>query len=430
MTSLDSMIATAGEAPLANSLDFSLPPASTAIVDRRQHKRAFPTSASTISYTQGTKTVRLRLGGDCFVDPHSIRLMFTIRNGDATNALSFQQGPWGAWGQVYLRSSGVEIDNILAYGRHHQQFMWNNLSQAEQFGEAGITGLHGSWAGGTPLNVPRLGTIAAGQSYTVMHKLALSILAAGKMLPVRYCPLELELSLTNVATDWLTGGVGNSTTFSLENVQLLYDEIVPDEAVLDSFYKALMASRVLTIPCLTAYVLSTTLTPGQSSFSYAAVRAFSRVSHVYLSFQNIAQAKNSSFINPTTITNNTGAAPSLSDANGGAPNCPYARLSIGSKYYPDPQPMQTIPELFYAYQKSLPNIPNMSRDQYQFSTFSVAFDLRRIPEDPTSSISTRSGDLLRVELQNLTNADATIMWMTIFAFSTVAIREQGVVLLT
>ena len=77
-----------------------------------------------------------------------------------------------------------------------------------------------------------------------MHKLGLSIFAAGKMLPVRYCPLEIELSLTNVATDWLTGGAGNSTTFSLENVQLLYDEVVPDEAVLDSFYEALMASRV------------------------------------------------------------------------------------------------------------------------------------------------------------------------------------------
>ena len=177
-------------------------------------------------------------------------------------------------------------------------------------------------------------------------------------------------------------------------------------------------------------MISTTLTPGLSSFLYAAVRAFSRVSHVYLTFQDGAQGKSSNFINPCTITNNGGAAPSLSDANGGAPNCPYARLSIGSKYYPDPQPAQSIPELFYAFQKSLPNIPNLSRDQYQFIAFTIAFDLRKIPEDPTSSISTRSGDLLRVELQNLTNANATVMWMTIFAFSTVAIREQGVVLLT
>ena len=407
-----------------------MPPASTAIVDRRQHKRAFPTSASTLGYTQGTKTVRLRIGGDAFVDPHSIRLMFTIVNQDATNALSFQTGPWGVWGQVYLRSSGVEIDSILAYGRHHQMFLWNHLSQAEQFGEAGITGLHGSWLAGTPLNIPRLGTIAASQRYTVMHKLGLSLFAAGKMLPVRYCPLELELSLANAPTDWVTGGAGNSTNFTLENVQLLYDEIVPDEAVLDSMYKSLMASRCLTVPCFTAYMISTTLTPGQSSFSYAAVRAFSRVSHVYLTFQDGALAKSGSFVNPCTITNNAGTAPSLSDANLGAPNCPYARLSVGSHYWPDPQPMQSIPELFYAFQKSLPNIPNLSRDQFAFNAFTIAFDLRRIPEDPTSSISTRSGDLLRVELQNLTNANATVMWMTIFAFSTVAIREQGVVLLT
>ena len=59
-----------------------------------------------------------------------------------------------------------------------------------------------------------------------MHKLGLSLFAAGKMLPVRYCALELELSLVNAPTDWVTGGAGNSTNFTLENVQLLYDEIV------------------------------------------------------------------------------------------------------------------------------------------------------------------------------------------------------------
>jgi hypothetical protein len=59
MSALESLIATSGEAPMLDSLDFTLPPASTAVVDRRQHMRAYPTSASTL-FPSGR--VRLRLG--------------------------------------------------------------------------------------------------------------------------------------------------------------------------------------------------------------------------------------------------------------------------------------------------------------------------------------------------------------------------------
>ena len=129
---------------MLDSLDFTLPPASTACVDRRQHVRAYPTSASTLSPT-GTRTVRLRLGGDDFIDPHSIRVMYTIKETGGANPLICLTGPWGAWSQVYLRSNGVELDNIPQYGRFHQQYGWNQLSMHEQFGEAAICGLNGSW---------------------------------------------------------------------------------------------------------------------------------------------------------------------------------------------------------------------------------------------------------------------------------------------
>jgi len=77
---------------MIDSLDFSLPPASTVVIDRRQHCRAYPTSASTLTPT-GTRTCRIRLGGDDFVDPHSVRLQFTIKNEDGTNPLQPTGGP-------------------------------------------------------------------------------------------------------------------------------------------------------------------------------------------------------------------------------------------------------------------------------------------------------------------------------------------------
>jgi hypothetical protein len=83
------------------------------------------------------------------------------------------------------------------------------------------------------------------------------------------------------------------------------------------------------------------------------------------------------------------------------------------------------------FQKALPGVPFMTRDQFLYGgCFTIAFDLRKMPSDPTTSISTRSGDLLRVDLQNLEGDGAIECWMTMFAFSVTGIRESGVTLLT
>ena len=241
-------------------------------------------------------------------------------------------------------------------------------------------------------------------------------------------PLELELSLNSTVTDWLNTSTGNSSSYTISNIQLLYDAYVLDESVQESFYKALLASRVLAIPTMTVYQVVQSIPAGSTSFSFSAVRAFSRLSHVWLTFRNTG-ARSSEFINPTNPVGN-GATPSLADGG-----CPSARLAIGPHYWPDPQPNQTIPELFYQLQKALPNVPNITRDLFSSQTvsggaFTICFDVRKVPADPTSSISTRSGDLLRVDLLNLTANSVTECYLTMFAFSVTAIRESGVTLMT
>ena len=414
---------------MLDSLDYTLPPASTAVVDRRQIVRAYPTSASTLSPT-GTRTVRIRLGGDDFVDASSVRIQYTINEtaGISGKKLVPFAGPWGAWSQVYLRSNGVELDNIPQYGRFHQQYGWNQLGMLEQFGEAGICGMGGSYATNS-LNNPTMGTIAPNGSFTVIHKVHCSLFNSGKLLPTRYMPLELEMTLNTSVADWLNAdGTNNSTSYSVSNIQLLYDAYVLDEAVQESFYKALLNSRALSISSMTVHQVVTSLPAGSTSFSFSAVRAFSRLAQVWLTFRGTG-ARSSEFLNPTTLAG-AGAAPALAD-NG----CPTARLSIGPHYWPDPQPNGSIPEFFYQLQKALPNIPNISRDNFQGQTansgaFTICFDVRKVPGDPTSAISTRSGDLLRVDLQNLTANLASECWLTMFAFSVTAVRESGVTLLT
>ena len=117
------------------SLSFDLPPGTTAVVDRKQGVRAYPTSASSLQIG-GTRTCRIRLGGNDFVDPSTVRLQFVVTNTHASNSLAPAVGPWGVWGQVRLLSGGVELDNLPYYSRFHQMHGWHLLTMEQQYAEA------------------------------------------------------------------------------------------------------------------------------------------------------------------------------------------------------------------------------------------------------------------------------------------------------
>ena len=157
------------------------------MIDRKQNCRAYPTSASTLAIGQ-TRTCRLRLGGNDFVNPDSIRLQYTLTNkGTAPSVLYPAVGPWGVWSLVRLLSGGVEIDHVPYYGRFHQLHGWALLTKEQKFAEAAM-GFGGAADADEDIDTshssPRLGSIAAGQSVTVNHKLTLSHFTSGKMLPL------------------------------------------------------------------------------------------------------------------------------------------------------------------------------------------------------------------------------------------------------
>jgi len=258
---------------------------------------------------------------------------------------------------------------------------------------------------------PQVGQIPAGASFTCMHKLHLSLLSSGKLLPTRYAPLELELSLISVASDWIS------------DIQLLYDAYTLDEAVQNSFYSALLKNQVLSIPVMNAYQVVQAIPPGSTSYSFSAVRAFSRLSQIWLTFRRNGP-RSSQFIAPDDLP---GDSSSLVLQNTAAPQ---ARLSIGPHNWPAPQPISTMGEHYYMFQKALGHVPNMSRFLFENQCFTIVFDIKKMPSDVTSSLSTRSGDLVRVDLTSLTADAATERWLTMISFGVCAIRESGVTLLT
>ena len=129
--------------------------------------------------------------------------------------------------QAFLRSNGVELDNIPWYGRFHHQYGFLNLSLMDQIA-VGNEGLGSSKPNADGLY--EIADIGNGLSFTVMHRLHFGLLSAGKLLPVKYAPLEIELSMINSPADWLLTDSGASTNFQLENISILYDGYTLDEA--------------------------------------------------------------------------------------------------------------------------------------------------------------------------------------------------------
>jgi hypothetical protein len=87
-------------------------------------------------------------------------------------------------------------------------------------------------------------------------------------------------------------------------------------------------------------------------------------------------------------------------------------------------------EYYMMLTKTLGSQPNITRREFEHDTFCIAWNIQKSPSDPTTAVSTRSGDLVRVELTNLTADRASECWMTLISFGVCAIRESGVTLLS
>jgi len=300
----------------------------------------------------------------------------------------------------------------------------------EQWAEAAITGMGGSWAtANTEIqdNEPQVGKIEPLERFTVLHKMHLSLFNSKKALPVRFMPLELELTLAPT-TDWLNTSSTYSQVYDISNIQLLFDELILDESVTNSLYKSLLSNHVISIPVLQAFQFQQNITAGSTSIDVMSIRAFSKLDSIWITFRNSATGKSSSFIQPGTPPNGLGLVPALDDKTPFW--CPSVRCSIGGKNWPDPAPATTIPELYYMVSKALGYSPNLTRDKYVNDSFVVAFDLKRVPGDHGTGINTRSGDQVRISIQNLQANKVDEVHVTFFAYGVVALRESGVSLLS
>jgi hypothetical protein len=231
--------------------------------------------------------------------------------------------------------------------------------------------------------------------------------------------------LNNVA-DWLNPANNGSQVFELQNIQILADSYTIDEAVQNSFMSAMLRNRVLSLPVYTVYSMVQNIPSGATSYTFSSVRAFSRLAQIWIHFRKDGPLS-SSFICPGNLPGEA-VDDEIKELKNTA--VPQRRVSIGPKNWQDPQPLSTAAEYYYNLTKALGHQPNVTRHDFEHNTFAMVFDVKRNPHDPTSALSTRSGEMIHVQLTNLTVNAATEVHLSLVAFGVVGIRESGITLLT
>jgi hypothetical protein len=149
---------------------------------------------------------------------------------------------------------GVVIEDIMDYNNVAEMFDILSTPQAKLMVKA--EGFGGNTANEDITNTDTLQGIATLQ--TVCFKPLCGILQQTKFIPLRYCPLEIELELADMAapilteTDGITTVLGNSAatisqSWKLEACQLKCDICILDNALDNNFVAPLLGGRSFNI---------------------------------------------------------------------------------------------------------------------------------------------------------------------------------------
>lgn len=182
--------------------------------------------------------------------------------------------------------------------------------------------------------------------------------------------------------------------------------------------------------------------PAEStSFQASMVRALSRIAGVFVTFVpgavaavRVADRLHTKFVNPSQVVPIADVA--------GRDEAPIGRertlswaLQLGGKQWPEMGPSSNMAETFSLLRQAV-NVYNtglqtlgIRESGYNTNQFAVGIPTAIVPGNAFASVSSRSGDLLTIKLNNLQAGMASQAQVSILAEVIVEIREGGVTLL-
>ena len=419
---------------LVDSLSFKLRKGASYVTNRRSV--TFHPSGSNIYSTNGTKLIKLLVSGDDWLDPSTFRVMFDLVNmeSDPAKRLRPLGGPHAFFKRMRVLCNGQIVEDIDDYNRVHEMF--HVLSSPEARKNANVEGFGTNWDienwRTNVLNVLNFQGIKGNQSRTVMFKPLSGILMQPKYLPLKYCPLTIELELvsdstipilsTLVADDPTTTANNDAFTpskssllWQIQNVQIKTDVCTLDNSLGNSYTEHLLSGKALPINYNTYVSQFQNLlsgSNGQQKVRLNVTRALSRLKSVFVTLDKPVYNENlligrkswNDFYSPMQDYGR--------DADTDITSNPYDesgefqfQLALGSKLYPE-FPMNGHSEAFYQLRKTMGSASNnvhgidIDSLEYRDYKFIIGVDMEKVLEAGFTGMNTRAGDILNIRFDH------------------------------
>jgi len=434
---MESYTASAEDA-LIDGLSFKLGNSASYITDRKSC--TFQASGSNI-YTgsgSGTKVIKFQLNADGWLDPSTTRVMFNLVNkGTAAQMLRPLQGAYSFFRRLRITANGALVEDVSDYNRVHHMFEVltsvhnRDNDDIEGFGYRSDTVQPGVAHTEATGSLPGI----AGQSHqTVSFKLCSGLFSQPKMIPLKYCPLTIELELVtnnlDPIVDPATAGflpADTSTDWEISDVSVKTDIVTLDNTLQNNYDSHLLSGKSLPINYNT-YIVQSQVVAGKD-VSVNMSRAISRLKSVFVALYRApgtAKPEDKEWLN---FYHPMSAVASYSKAH----ELEF-QIQIGSKLYPE-YPIRSLAESFAQLKKSVGILGSnfhsvsISPKQYRNQHFIMGVDTEMSIGASWTGKSTKTGDLLTVKMKGDSTIEAvmpTQMMVVLHSDNIMSISDSGV----
>ena len=255
----------------------------------------------------------------------------------------------------------------------------------------------------------------------------LGLLRQDKLLPLRYCPLQIELELVNSGADAVHVGsyIGGTHTanWDMTDIQCKCDLLTLDNSLANEYDSHLLSGKTLPINFDT-WNHTNQSTGNDNNFSAHINRALTRLKSVFITLHrtNGAWYKQANhFYHP--IEN------SASDQYGVADEHQYW-VQIGSKLVPE-YPVNSLAESLSQLRKTVGHPFQMFGRWYRTSKYIIGLDLEKVSGAGFTGISTKSCDLMTLnfrgcDLDGTPNSTPQRVFCTLNYDAVLNIKDSGV----
>ena len=433
---------------LVDGLSFKLNKGDSYVNERKSV--TFHPQGSNIYSTNGTKLIKLLVSSDNWLDPSTFRVMFDLVNMESGTDKQLRPlgGPWTFFKRMRVLCGGQIVEDIDDYNRVHQMFSVltaadsRNNEMGEAFGQYWDL-KEDHYNPFTAISYPG---IKPGQSRTVLFKPLSGLLEQPKYLPLRYCPLTIELELVNdanapIVSHLTPSGIhdfddtNTSKLWQIQNVQAKCDICTLDNSLDNSYVEHLLSGKALPINYNT-YIsqIQSTLsgTNGQKDIRHNITRSLSRLKSVFITFDK-AVASEDAFVGRKSW--NDFYSPMNEYGNWTSDGEFEFQLQLGGKMYPE-YPIRSHAEGFYQLRKTMgmqsSKVHSFDIDGFEYGRFKfiLGVDFEKVLEAGFTGANTRAGDILSISFKhNQTDTPANYahqMHTVLQSDNILEIRDGGV----